>query len=186
MFIALSRWESEIAKYVNKAVMMAPITVIDAAYIFAGLPLEPGFFPNTFNPLGVYAFYGPNWKNDLEAICANLPEDFCGLLSGGPEGTKASILKDNDHYIQNYQSGLFAEYSDDFENDKGKVYDLESINQVPISLIASPNDKFCPPETVLALSKRLSTLDNYVTIEGEGSDHLLFGSSNNKNLVRAL
>ena len=88
--------------------------------------------------------------------------------------------------MQNYQSGLYAEYSYDFENDKGKVYDLESISQVPISFIASPNDKFCPPETVLAMSKRLSTLENYVTVEGEESNHYLFAYSNNKNLVRAL
>ena len=88
-------------------------------------------FPSDFNPLGIYASFGPNWTNDLETICANLP-DRCPALSAFPaDSAKAISLKENGHYAQNFEAGVFAEYVDNFSvenNVVGKAYDLESIS----------------------------------------------------------
>lgn len=53
-------------------------------------------------------------------------------------------------------------------------------------MFVGAQDKNCPATSALEMSKRLSTLDNYVTVEGEKADHYIFRSSINKSLVRAL
>lgn len=56
------------------------------------------------------------------------------------------------------------------------MYDLESINTVPITLINGFNDDECTPETATTLAAKLSTLQNFITI-GNG-DHMTFAESN--------
>ena len=186
MFVALSRWETQIAEWVNKAVMMGPCVINNMAYVAKGLPLDPGFLPSVFNPLGIYSLGGPNWANDSENICNNVP-DFCDFAKAIPEGAIASAIKGSDHPMQLFNTGRFATYVENFsaENNQGELYDVEGINTIPISFIVSPNDKYCLAEATLEMSKRLSTMENFTYIEGEESGHLLFGYSSNPNLVRA-
>lgn len=128
MVIALTKFEDEIATYINKAVMMAPCFISDLAYAFGGLSTIPGFWPGAFNPLGIYVLNGPNWENDQKDGCENLP-NLCPFLVA-TDGLKPATIKYLDHLVQNYNSGIFSEYVDNWTatNNQGKAYDLESIS----------------------------------------------------------
>lgn len=86
----------------------------------------------------------------------------------GPRQSQAT--KNNEHFAQVRESGRFQEFVENWSdnNTQGKLYNLEGITKIPVSMYVAENDFICAPDQAEAAALRIGTLQNYYTIKGEG------------------
>ena len=93
MQVALTRYESELSQYIHRAILMAPCIYLnlgpdtDEIDVSEESMNEIGWLRD----LGVYAYNGPNWENDLQTICDNRSEQECNKYTnkrGPPKPVK--------------------------------------------------------------------------------------------------
>ena len=73
MEIALSKYDSELKNYLNRAILLAPCTVSDNSTTLPNF--EPGVLYDEMVKAGVYASFGPNFNTD--AVCEKSSEEAC-------------------------------------------------------------------------------------------------------------
>lgn len=79
MLIALTKYEEELAKHLEKITLLAPCTLLDNPVVIKPEPLTaPGSLKAELKKAGINAYFGPNW--DYDAICA-VSEPACGYVS---------------------------------------------------------------------------------------------------------
>ena len=74
MMIALSKYENEMKNYLERAILLAPCTIIANANPIVSLTV-PGVLEEEMKKAGVYALFGPNY--DKEVICEKSSADAC-------------------------------------------------------------------------------------------------------------
>ena len=68
--------------------------------------------------LGIYSWFGPDWANQVEALCAAVDEATCQYFRNAdvfqPAGLDEVSLTVIEHVVQNAFNQKFAEYNPDF------------------------------------------------------------------------
>ena len=74
MMIALSKYETEMKNYLDRAILMAPCTIVVNANPIESLK-APGVLEAEMKKAGIYALFGPNF--DKDEICEKSSAEAC-------------------------------------------------------------------------------------------------------------
>lgn len=80
--------------------------------------------------------------------------------------------------MQNYLVKEKQSFVEDWEfPDKflGELYPFENISRIPVSMISGSKDGLCPPSRAMILADQISTMANFIELEGKG--HSIAGLS---------
>ena len=161
MLVALTKFESEIAKFLHRVVLLAPCTVIDNTFE-AGLSKKSMAEVGWFLSIDVYATLSPTWDWDVKAICRNTDDkDVCKYYKNYPKYLQPESSKADDHWAQNTKTRRFQEFVDDWKypnNYEAPLYPVEDIDTVPISMVIGELDPVCLESTAMDLATQLRTL----------------------------
>ena len=98
MQAALSKYDSDMSEYLNRAVLIAPCVWLGRENGEIDLSEENMNSIGWQRELGIYAINGPNWERDLAKICANRSEKECEQYSKKKGNAKST--KQQDHVKQ--------------------------------------------------------------------------------------
>jgi len=99
---------------------------------------------------GIFAMNGPNWDEDLQYICDNMPQDACDYASGY-SGGEAVSTKSQVHWAQNSILKRYQEYAPNFNEgvEIAEEIDLTNIKHVPITIWSGLWDATCSHKQAL-------------------------------------
>ena len=186
---ALARFESEVAKYLERLVLLAPCfgySTGGETKASAGGALEAaGYIIGELANIGIYATGTSTWAADKTKICAELSAELCQWAESQPADAY-NPLKNDDAWKQTSEAGRYQQYVDNWSspgNTEGTLYALEEISTVPVSMYVGSADAICDPAVAATESARFSTLQNYYAISGASHG---FPASNKADFVNLL
>ena len=176
MFYALSHIEESFLKdSLIKFIALAPCS------IWVGSLNEDGSIDHSayegssfqYHDVGIYNIKGPNWDESLKTGCETFGDDWCTEFSAFDQQPYG--VQDEWHWSYNFLQQRFQEFAPNYQ--KGVVHTdlipIESIDQVPVAMIASTEDPTCPYKTAEHMRDVIPSVVSFDTMEGK--DHVYYG-----------
>ena len=96
----------------------------------------------------IYSFYGPNWSEQVEQICARVNFQTCNSLRATTDGRYREMsVQQLDHMWQNSYTQKFQSwnptFATDYEDGDQSDIDLSAIDETFVENIYLANDKVC-------------------------------------------
>ena len=68
MQVALTKYEDELSQYINRVILLAPCQILGYGNEI-DLSEDSMNVVGEYTSIGVYAWYGPNWDQDVDTLC---------------------------------------------------------------------------------------------------------------------
>ena len=98
--IALAKYETELSKYLERVVLLAPCFGYSGGETKASTTKSniyaAGYLKDELAKIGIYATGTSTWTDDIKKICDNLSEEVCKWATDAPKDM-ANSMKMDDH-----------------------------------------------------------------------------------------
>ena len=192
MFTALSDDSLEVKKSLHKFIALSPCVIFNTKFRGAEEWKDENYYETglyKFSSMGIHAYKGPNWEDDLATICDEFSPAVCEEYKAhstkeyypGIEYQATSTL----NLIYWWNNGFQNRYQDFPSNfmdgeKKAPLIDVEAIGKdVSIAMFVPLNDELCPFEPMRDI--KVDHIRHYT----EGG-HRIFSELNDSEFVSEL
>ena len=176
MIYGMSQDEPYLANRIQKAILLAPCTIIEPE------KKPPGALEIFTAQVDVYEFSGPSWKDDKQRACTVTSVSVCEAMDEYDRAESTSVME-NVHMAQIAEQARFQEFVDDWPAIKeGIEIDLDSFESFPLSYHVAQFDDTCKTwyAEPLKNTTEIRVPSKYTLYINNTVGHNLFTQSNNE------
>lgn len=141
--------------------------------------------------MGIYNVGGPDWDANLKKGCDAFGDGWCQYFTafkggvGGGDGQTFSV-QDQMHWDFNFIQNRFQEWAPNYTTGEviAPLIPIESIDKVPISMIASTRDQICPYPTAEHMRDVIPAVQSFTTMEDR--DHFYYAYASDQTFMDAV
>ena len=138
----------------------------------------------------IYSLYGPNWSDQVDAICEDVGEwtNLCSSYQDTVDaGLKEMSCKQLEHMFQMSYNQAYNQFSDTFEEDQEgtPIAGVDSVN-VPLRTWYVDGDQVCDTDVNQGLLNTVPGQDWYSTFYDDEITRMLYAQNDNATVLAAI